>query len=139
MDWFVNSALASTSTDLPLAYPGHLWDQMFDIWIALSIVIYLLVAIPIGYFLYRYRYQEGVNEKGADEHGSMGLEVLWTIVPLIVVIYLLMLLLVGFGLVSAYLKEFALTGMTLNVIMVAFTIQWYFLIKKFWFVQVTAI
>lgn len=52
---------------------------------------------------------------------------------LIVVIYLLMLLLVGFGLVSTYLKEFALTGMTLNFIMVAFTIQWYFLMKKFWY------
>ena len=52
---------------------------------------------------------------------------------LIVVIYLLMLLLVGFGLVSTYLKGSALTGMTLNFIMVAFTIQWYFLVKKFWY------
>ena len=52
---------------------------------------------------------------------------------LIVVIYLLMLLLVGLGLMSVYIKENALTGMTLNFIMLAFTIQWYFLMKKFWY------
>jgi len=34
---------------------------------------------------------------------------------------------------AAYLKEFSITGMTLNFIMLAFTIQWYFLVKKFWY------
>jgi len=32
-----------------------------------------------------------------------------------------------------YLKEFAISGMILNFIMLAFTIQWYFLVKKFWY------
>jgi cytochrome c oxidase subunit II len=74
---------------VPLAYPGHLWDQMFDIWITLAVVIYLIVAVPMVYFLFRYRYKKGENEKGAtDEHGNIGLEVLWTVVPLIVVLYL---------------------------------------------------
>ncbi len=75
-------------SSLPLAYPADTWDQMFDIWIVLAVVIYLIVAVPMVYFLIKYRYQEGVNEKGADEHGSTGLEVLWTVVPLIIVIYL---------------------------------------------------
>jgi hypothetical protein len=52
---------------------------------------------------------------------------------LLVAVYLIMLLLVGFGLLAVYLKEFSLTGMTLNFIMLAFTIQWYFLVKKFWY------
>ncbi len=73
----------------PVAYPADQWDQIFDIWITLAVAIYLIVAVPIVYFLYRYRYQEGVNEQGAaDEHGNTGLEVLWTVIPLIVVIYL---------------------------------------------------
>lgn len=79
---------ASASSAIPIAYPADTWDQMFDIWITLAVVIYLIVAIPMLYFLFRYRYQEGVNEVGADDHGSVGLEVLWTIIPLIIVIYL---------------------------------------------------
>jgi hypothetical protein len=34
---------------------------------------------------------------------------------------------------SVYLKEFSLSGLSLNFIMLAFTIQWYFLVKKFWY------
>ncbi len=52
-------------------------------------MIYLIVAVPMLYFLYRFRYQEGVNETASTkEYESHGLEVLWTIVPLIVVIYM---------------------------------------------------
>ncbi len=72
----------------PLAYPADKWDQMYDIWITLAVVIYLIVALPMLYFLVRYRYRKGTNERGANEHGSVGIEVLWTVVPLIVVIYL---------------------------------------------------
>lgn len=73
---------------VPLAYPAPYWDQMFNIWLVVAIVIYLLVAVPMLYFLVRYRYRKGVNELGAVETGGPGIEVLWTVVPLIVVIYL---------------------------------------------------
>ncbi len=85
MHWLLSAAAGAA---VPLAYPADKWDQMYDIWIVLAVVIYLIVALPMLYFLFRYRYRKGVNEKGADEHGSVGLEVLWTVVPLIVVIYL---------------------------------------------------
>ena len=39
----------------------------------------------------------------------------------------------GFGLLTVYLKEYTITGLALNFIMLAFTIQWYFLMKKFWY------
>ena len=42
------------------------------------------------YFLFRYRYRKGVNETGAIEEGGPGIEVLWTVIPLIIVIYLAM-------------------------------------------------
>lgn len=72
----------------PLAFPAPYWDQMFDIWLVVAVVIYLLVALPMLYFLYKYRYRKGINEVGADERGGPGIEILWTVVPLIVVIYL---------------------------------------------------
>ena len=82
---------AAASSAVPLAYPADSWDQMFNIWLGLAVVIYLIVAVPMLYFLYRFRYQEGVNETASTkEYESHGLEVLWTIVPLIVVIYLAM-------------------------------------------------
>lgn len=80
-------AQAGTATT-PLAFPAPYWDQMFDIWLVVAVVIYLLVALPMLYFLYRYRYRKGVNELGAVETGGPGIEILWTVVPLIVVIYL---------------------------------------------------
>jgi hypothetical protein len=39
----------------------------------------------------------------------------------------------GFGLVSTYLVNFSITGLTLIFIILTFTIQWYFLVKKFWY------
>ena len=82
------SLLAVDQAALPLAYPGDTWDAMFTIWIYLAVGIYLLVAIPMLVFLIRYRYRKDSNETGADEHGSAGIEILWTVVPLLIVIYL---------------------------------------------------
>jgi cytochrome c oxidase subunit II len=88
MQWLVASAAAADTAALPLAYPGDAWDQMFLIWISLAVGIFLLVSLPMGWFLLRYRFQKGINEVGADEHASSRLEVLWTVVPLMIVIYL---------------------------------------------------
>ena len=59
---------------------------------------------------------------------------------LIASVFLCMLLLVGitysyigFGLITVYLKEVAISSLLMNFIMLAFTIQWYFLLKKFWY------
>ncbi len=82
------AAAAATQAAVPLAYPADRWDQMYDIWIVLAVAIFLIVTLPMLYFIFRYSYKKGVNEKGADEHGHAGIEVLWTVVPLIIVIYL---------------------------------------------------
>ena len=80
---FAASALAE-----PIASPAALWDRMFDIWLIIAVAIYLIVAVPMLYFLIKYRYREGVNEYGATEEGGPGIEVLWTVIPLIIMIYL---------------------------------------------------
>ena len=71
-----------------LAYPANYWQTMYEIWLIISIIIYLVVFIPGLYFLIKYRYKKGVNEKAQHVKESKALEVLWTIVPVIVVIYL---------------------------------------------------
>ena len=84
----VTTATATAAETVPLAYPADAWNQMFVIWLIVAVVIYLIVGLPIAYFFFRYRYRKGINEVGADEDGGLGLEVLWTVVPLIIVIYL---------------------------------------------------
>lgn len=58
---------------------------------------------------------------------------------LLTALFLSMLLLIGkspfysgFGLVGTYLRKFAVGGMVLTFIILAFTIQWYFLMRLFW-------
>ncbi len=72
----------------PLAYPAPLWDNIYLIWLFIAIVIYLVVSIPMLYFMFKYRYKKGVNEVGEPIHGNTTLEILWTLIPLLIVIYL---------------------------------------------------
>jgi cytochrome c oxidase subunit II len=82
--------LAEGAAATPIAYPGQYWDQMFNIWLIVAVGIYLIVALPMLYFLVKYRYRRGVNEQGAHEevNPGPGMEVLWTVIPLIIVLYL---------------------------------------------------
>jgi cytochrome c oxidase subunit 2 len=81
---------AGGASATPIAYPGQYWDQIFNIWLIVAVGIYLIVALPMLYFLVKYRYRKGVNEQGAHEEidPGPGIEVLWTVIPLIIVIYL---------------------------------------------------
>ena len=72
----------------PLAYPAPLWDNIYLIWLAVAVVIYLVVALPMLYFMIKYRYKKGKNEVGEHIHGNHALEITWTVIPLIIVIYL---------------------------------------------------
>jgi cytochrome c oxidase subunit 2 len=72
----------------PIALPAGNWDLMYHIWLIIAVGIYLIVAVPMLYFLRKYRYQEGVNEVGSTEEGGAGIEVLWTVIPLMIMIYL---------------------------------------------------
>jgi len=72
-----------------LARPYDLWNTIYKIWLVIAVVIYAVVAIPSIYFMIKYRFKPGEREVGDREHeGHWGLEALWTIVPLIIVLYL---------------------------------------------------
>ncbi len=72
-----------------IARPYDLWETMYKIWLIITVIIYAAVAIPSLYFMIKYRYKPGEREVGDQEHeGHWGLEALWTIIPLIIVLYL---------------------------------------------------
>ncbi len=89
LTFFILSGLAVAGEIEPLARPHDLWELMYRIWLVITVVIYAIVALPSLYFMFKYRYRPGKNEVGDQEHeGHWGLEALWTIVPLIIVLYL---------------------------------------------------
>ena len=85
---FASTAATLAGAAVPVAYPGQHWDQIFNIWLVVAVAIYLIVTVPMIYFLVKYRYRKGGPETGAQEDGKLSIEVLWTVVPLIIVIYL---------------------------------------------------
>jgi len=91
MQIFPNAEASVNAVITPLAEPASYWDQIFHIWLWVAIGIYLIVIVPMSYFLYRYRYRPVTNELGVSEKGGgHGLEILWTVIPLIIVVYLAM-------------------------------------------------
>ncbi|MBF0538743.1 MAG: cytochrome c oxidase subunit II [Nitrospirae bacterium] len=63
------------------------WNRHFKVWLVVSAVIYLVVTIPLVYFVIRYK-RRSKNEEGAYIEGNVGLEILWTVIPLVVTILL---------------------------------------------------
>lgn len=71
------------------AYPFKWWAEGLTVWFIISVVIYLVVAIPGLYSLIKYRYKPGEREIGDhDFEGHMGLEALFVIVPTLIVLFL---------------------------------------------------
>jgi cytochrome c oxidase subunit 2 len=70
-----------------VADPVAAWNKHFKTWAVVSIVVYLVVTIPLIYFVFKYRRKQK-DENGAYIVGNTGLEVLWTIIPMIIIILL---------------------------------------------------
>ncbi|MEO5357713.1 MAG: cytochrome c oxidase subunit II [Nitrospirae bacterium YQR-1] len=64
--------------------PAKGWDNHYNLWLVISIIIYLIVTIPLIYFSLRYRRKKD-NETGAYIEGNVGLEITWTVVPFIII------------------------------------------------------
>ncbi|MBF0345633.1 MAG: cytochrome c oxidase subunit II [Nitrospirae bacterium] len=77
--------LASAVRDM--ADPADGWDSQFRIWAIISSVIYLVVTIPLVYFVVKYK-RRTKDEEGAYIEGNVGLEILWTVIPLVIIVLL---------------------------------------------------
>ncbi|WP_041434291.1 cytochrome c oxidase subunit II [Thermocrinis albus] len=72
----------------PLAYPRVYWENSVKVWLVVAIAIYILVAIPSIYFAIKYRYRPGQHEEGEHIEGNTALEIVWTVIPTIIVLFL---------------------------------------------------
>ncbi|MEZ0337021.1 MAG: cytochrome c oxidase subunit II transmembrane domain-containing protein [Aquificaceae bacterium] len=71
-----------------LAYPRAYWENSVTVWFWVAVAIYIIVAIPSIYFMIKYRYKPGENEEGAHIEGNTAIEIVWTVIPTIIVLFL---------------------------------------------------
>ncbi len=61
-------------------------DSMFNIIMWITMVVFVLVEVGLVYFLWRYRHKPG--RKALYTHGNNKLEIAWTIVPAVILVFL---------------------------------------------------
>src|ERR1700760_4302525 len=61
-------------------------DNLLDILIVLSAIVFSAVVVPLAYALGNSRENRGEEAEGEPIHGNTRLEITWTIVPLIIVL-----------------------------------------------------
>lgn len=63
-------------------------DTLMDVTIVLSSFIFSIVCVALGYALYKWRVKPGDESDGLPIHGNTRLEVVWTLVPTVIVLFL---------------------------------------------------
>jgi cytochrome c oxidase subunit II len=62
-------------------------DLLTDVMIALSAFVYSIVLVMLGYSVWRYRAKPGDESDGEPIHGNTKLEVTWTLIPTVIVLF----------------------------------------------------
>jgi cytochrome c oxidase subunit II len=76
-DW--NGVAASTEA-------GQI-DTLLDVMIVLSSFVFSVVMVMLGYSVWKYRAKPGDESDGEPIHGNTKLEIAWTVVPTIIVLF----------------------------------------------------
>lgn len=77
IDW--NGEAASTAA-API-------DTLLDWMIVLSSFVFAIVCVFLGYALYRWRVKPGDEGDGLPIHGNTKLEIIWTVIPTVIVMF----------------------------------------------------
>ncbi len=67
--------------------PARSWDNHFSLYFWIAVVFWLFVTVLLVYFSFRYKRKKGMGD-GAYIEGNLLLELIWTIVPLVIVLLL---------------------------------------------------
>jgi cytochrome c oxidase subunit 2 len=84
--------LVATRVDLSSLMPAQasagsvLIDRLFNFMMGIAVVIFLLVEGALVYAVIRFRRRAGDDTEGPKIHGNNTLEVVWTLIPAIIVI-----------------------------------------------------
>src|SRR6266545_5749817 len=62
-------------------------DRLLDVMIVLSAFVYSIVLVMLGYSIWRYRAKPGDESDGAPIHGNTRLEIAWTVIPTVIVLF----------------------------------------------------
>ena len=62
-------------------------DDLLDIMIVLSSYVFAIVLVMLGYSIWKYRAKPGDESDGDAIHGSTKLEIAWTVIPTVIVLF----------------------------------------------------
>ncbi|MGH2992860.1 MAG: cytochrome c oxidase subunit II [Solirubrobacterales bacterium] len=62
-------------------------DLLTDVMIVLSSFVYSIVLVMLGYSIWRYRAKPGDESDGEPIHGNTKLEIAWTLIPTVIVLF----------------------------------------------------
>ena len=62
-------------------------DTLFDVMIVLSCLVFAIVTVMFVYAIWRYRAKPGDESDGEPIHGNTKLEIAWTVIPTIIVLF----------------------------------------------------
>jgi cytochrome c oxidase subunit II len=62
-------------------------DELLDVMIVLSSFVFSLVMVMLFYALYKFRAKPGDESDGEPIHGNTRLEIAWTLIPTIIVLF----------------------------------------------------
>ncbi len=62
-------------------------DTLLDVMIVLSALVYSVVLVALGYAIWRWRAKPGDESDGEPIHGNTRLEIAWTVIPTVIVLF----------------------------------------------------
>ncbi len=62
-------------------------DTLLNVMIVLSSFVFAIVLVALGYCIYKYRAKPGDESDGEPIHGNTRLEIAWTVIPTIIVLF----------------------------------------------------
>jgi cytochrome c oxidase subunit II len=63
-------------------------DRLLDVAIVLSSFVFSIVMVLLGYSIFKWRAKPGDESDGAPIHGNTRLEIAWTVIPTVIVVFL---------------------------------------------------
>jgi cytochrome c oxidase subunit 2 len=62
-------------------------DTLFDVMIVLSTFVFAIVMVMFGYAIWKFRARPGDESDGEPIHGNTKLEIAWTVIPTVIVLF----------------------------------------------------
>src|SRR5919198_3059102 len=62
-------------------------DTLLNVMIVLSCFVFAIVMVMLGYSVWKYRAKPGDESDGEPIHGNTKLEITWTVIPTVIVLF----------------------------------------------------